>query len=222
MARRQRRRSGRGALVEVAQMENLINHFGELVMDAAMNDRVPARYGNRDPDFVPQGVYPCAGNDKWVALSVRDNDEWNALVDVLGCPDQLSAPELTTRDGRARHHDEIDAIIGAWTATRPPDGVFHALQAAGVPAGPVYNEADAFSDPQLHERGFFQPLTHPSFGTYFYPAHNFTMSVTPPRIWRHAPMCGQDNEYVYRELLGLCAEEYDRLVADGHIGTVPD
>jgi benzylsuccinate CoA-transferase BbsF subunit len=93
------------------------------------------------------------------------------------------------------------------------------LQAAGIPAGPVLSEADASSDPQLHERGFFHLLEHPSCGIHFHPGANFQMSRTPPQLWRAAPTVGQDNEHVYKDILGVSDEEYEQLVADGHVGT---
>ncbi len=215
---RRRRRTGRGGLAEVTQTENLIHHYGEIVMEAAMNDRVPARWGNRDPDFVPQGVYPCAGDDQWLVLSVRDDADWAALRDALDDPEALRRPELDTASGRRLAHDEIDEVISAWTGSRTKDEAFHLLQRAGIPAGPVLDEADAFADLQLHERGFWKLLEHPSAGTHFHPAHNFQLSRTPPQIWRAAPVLGQDNEYVYKELLGISDEEYAELVAEQHIG----
>ena len=120
---------------------------------------------------------------------------------------------------RPLHGGQIDAVIGAWTSGRSPMDAATALQAAGIPAGPVLDEAAAMSDPQLHERGFFQLLEHPSCGIHFHPGANFHLGATPPRIWRAAPTLGQDNEYVYREVLGYDATEYDALVAGGQVGT---
>jgi crotonobetainyl-CoA:carnitine CoA-transferase CaiB-like acyl-CoA transferase len=120
---------------------------------------------------------------------------------------------------RRRRHDEIDRAIAAWTATMPKLDAFHALQRAGVPAGPVMDESDATADPQLHERGFFHLLEHQRAGLHFHPGANFRLTRTPTKIVRAAPVVGQDNEYVYRSLLGVSDEEYDALVRDGHIGS---
>ena len=81
------------------------------------------------------------------------------------------------------------------------------------------DEAAAMSDPQLHERGFFEVLEHPSCGIHFHPAANFRLSATPPQLWRAAPTLGQDNEYVYKEVLGISDDEYAALIAEQHIGT---
>jgi crotonobetainyl-CoA:carnitine CoA-transferase CaiB-like acyl-CoA transferase len=219
MALLERRRTGRGPVCELAQVENMISHIGDLTMDAAMNDRAPRRWGNRSPDFAPQGCYPGAGDDAWVVLSVRDDAEWSRLRHVLGDPVELDAPALATLDGRRAAHDDIDAAVAEWTSQRTAMEATSALQSAGIPAGPVMNEADAAADPQLHERGFFQLLEHPSAGVHFHPGTNFQMDGTPLELWRAAPTLGQDNEYVYKELLGISDDEYAELVADGHIGT---
>jgi crotonobetainyl-CoA:carnitine CoA-transferase CaiB-like acyl-CoA transferase len=218
MALLERRRTHRGAVVELAQAENLTTYIGDLVMEAACNGRA-RRWGNRSPDFAPQGVYPCAGDDQWVVLSVRDDRDWAALRAALGEPASLRDPALDTAAGRQAAHDAVDATIAAWTASRSKLDVFHQLQRVGIPAGPVLDEADVMADPQLHERGFFRLLEHPSAGTHFHPGANFQMSVTPPVVWRAAPVLGQDNDYVYRELLGVSDDEYEALVAGGHIGT---
>ncbi|WP_433502775.1 CaiB/BaiF CoA transferase family protein [Pseudonocardia halophobica] len=212
-----RRRTGSGCVVEVGQVENMIVHIGDLVMDAVLNDRVPARDGNRSPDFAPQGVYPCAGPDDWVVLSVRDERDWEALRSLVGDP-ALADPALEAVDERRRRHDEIDAVLARWTRTQSKFDLFHALQGVGIPAGPVMDEADATSDPQLHERGFFHLLEHRRAGWHFHPGANVQLTGTPTQIVRAAPITGQDNEYVYRSVLGVDDEEYAALVRAGHVG----
>jgi crotonobetainyl-CoA:carnitine CoA-transferase CaiB-like acyl-CoA transferase len=219
MALLRRRRTGRGTVCEVSQVENMVCHIGDLVMDAAMHGRVPRRWGNRSPDFAPQGVYRCAGRDAWLALTVRDDGEWDRLRQVLGDPEPLRTRSLITLAGRHRAHDEIDGAITAWTAGRDKVAAARCLQEAGIPAGPVLDEADASSDPHLHERGFFHFLEHPSAGVHLHAGANFHLSATPPAIWRAAPVLGQDNEYVYKQVLGIPDDEYEDLVADGHVGT---
>jgi crotonobetainyl-CoA:carnitine CoA-transferase CaiB-like acyl-CoA transferase len=218
MALIQRRRTGQGAVIEVAQVENMTVHIGDVVMEAAMTGRPPRRWGNRTAEAAPQGVYRCVGDDEWLALSVRDDDQWRALVGVLGDPPALAGPALSHLPGRRDAHDAIDVAIEAWTSGRTKEDAFHALQAAGVVAGPVMNEADAASDPQLHERGFFHHLVHRSAGGHLHPGANFHLSATPPLIWRAAPVVGQDNEYVYKEILGVSDEEYEQLITEGHVG----
>jgi crotonobetainyl-CoA:carnitine CoA-transferase CaiB-like acyl-CoA transferase len=212
------RRTGEGMVCEVAQVENMICHIGDLTLEAAMTGRSPARWGNRSPDYAPQGCYPSAGDDRWFVLSVRDDEEWARLVELVD-DDDLRDSVLQSRPGRHDGHDRIDASLARWTSTRSPLEATVALQAIGVPAGPVLTEDDAAGDPQLHDRGFFALLEHPSCGTHLHPAANFHLSRTPPMMWRAAPRLGEDNDYVYRDLLGVSDPDYERLVADGHIGT---
>lgn len=218
MALHQRRRTGKGVVCEVSQLENMICHIGDLTLDAAMNQRVPKRWGNRSPDFAPQGCYRCAGDDDWLVLSVRSDEEWQRLLDVLGRPAAIDRQELTSLAGRRRAHDEIDAAIAAWARAGPSMTAAEALQAVGIPAGPVLDEAAAASDVHLHDRGFFHMLEHRSAGTHFHAGANFHLSGTPPVIWRAAPVVGQDNEYVYKHILEVSDDEYTDLVAQGHIG----
>jgi len=200
-------------------VENMICHIGELTLEASMHGRVPPRYGNRSPDFAPQGCYRCAGEDAWVVLSVRNDHEWHRLRKVIGSSMGLDSPETESLAGRIALHDTIDAAISAWTVSHKPMEAATILQEAGVPAGPVLTEAEACSDPHLHERGFFHPLAHRSCGVHMHPGANFQMELTPPVMWRAAPTLGQDNEYVYKSILGVSDDEYAELESEGHIGT---
>lgn len=234
MALLRRRRTGRGGVVEVAQVENLINHYGELTLGAAMTGAAPPRWGNRSPDHAPQGVYRCSGEDCWVALTVRSDEEWAALARLIaatppaagpvgiggaGTADLVGREDLRTVQGRMAAHDELDAVLSAWTAAQQPWALAAALQAAGIPAGPVLDEAEALADEHLHARGFFVLLDHPSAGTHFHAGLNMVLGGTPLQVWRAAPTLGQDNDYVYRELLGVSDETFTALERDGHIGT---
>jgi crotonobetainyl-CoA:carnitine CoA-transferase CaiB-like acyl-CoA transferase len=219
MALLARRRTGEGSVCEVSQVENMICHIGDLILDAQMNDRVPLRWGNRSPDFAPQGVYPCAGADAWVAITVRDDAEWIRLRGALGDPVELRDPAYDATAGRRAGHDSIDALIARWTRGQEKMAAAILLQEAGVVAGAVLDEADAASDPHLHARGFFQMLTHPSAGTHFHAGPNVHLPATPGVLWRAAPTVGQDNHYVYRDIIGVSDAEWDALVADRQIGT---
>jgi crotonobetainyl-CoA:carnitine CoA-transferase CaiB-like acyl-CoA transferase len=112
----------------------------------------------------------------------------------------------------------LDALLAGWTRTQDDFELFHKLQAAGVPAGPVQNERDAYNCPQLQARGFFQEIDHPEFGTYSYPGFNIAMAHTPNHIRRHPCLLGEDNDYVYHDLLDVSEEQYRELDEKGHIG----
>jgi crotonobetainyl-CoA:carnitine CoA-transferase CaiB-like acyl-CoA transferase len=137
-------------------------------------------------------------------------------------PELLDDPRFAEMASRYANRRELDAIIGEWTAPLDPYWVMHRLQAARVPAGVVMNEADAFNDRQHAARDFFQTVTNPETGTQRQVGRAWHASRTPRGATRHAPHLGQDNEYVYREVLGYSEAEFARFEELGHIGTEYD
>jgi len=218
-ALRHRRRTGEGQTIELAQVECSAQMFPQAALDAAWNGRESGTIGNRSMEgFIPNGVFPCAGVDRWIAISCRSDAEWRSLVAFLGRPAWAASPELGSVTGRAQHEDMIEDRLAEWTATREQDDLFHALQAAGVTAGPVLNNRDAANDPHLAATGAWKRLPatadypETDFGV---PACRFSRSDVGLRT---APaLFGEHNDYVYRELLGLGDDEYERLKAAGHI-----
>ncbi len=220
MALRHRRRTGKGQLIEMAQAENFLPYLGEIILDYTMNGRVWEPQANRHPAYAPHNAYRCAGDDRWIAIAVTSDAEWHALCDVAGTS-WATDPRFATSVLRYANQDELDIEISAWTATQNDYDLFHRLQNAGVAAGVVQNEADALACPQLNARGFFEELTHPECGTHRYPGLIFKMENTPNHLRRHPCMLGEDNEYVYKELLKVSDAEYQRLVDLGQIGIDP-
>ena len=218
MALYQRERTGKGQLVEVSQIEHMIQHVGGSLMDVQMNGRDQAPLGNRDPVRAPQGVYPCRGEDRWIAISVGDDAAWAGLCAAIGRLGLAEDPRFGTNGARRERHDEIDDMISEWTADRESRPAMEALQANGVPAGMVSDDSDPREDPQLNARGFFHEMEHPDCGRHRYPGHTFQMSKTPPRFDTPPPTLGQHNGFVYGELLGKDAGEIERLTDEGHIG----
>ena len=213
-----RKRTGEGQLVELGQAENVFPFLGEFYMDYQMNGRTHGPTGNRHP-YALQNCYQCAGEDRWVVVTIYDNEQWTALCSVIGADDLADDPGLADPGGRLARQDEVDARIAAWTREREPSAVMHELQGRGIPAGAVMNQRDAFADAHIQERGVFELASQDDCGTHLYPGPLYKLSKTPMSIRRGPVMFGQDNEYVYRELLGYTAEEYAAIEAAGHIGT---
>ena len=213
-----RKRTGKGQLVELGQAENVFPFLGEYFMDYQMNGRTHGPMGNRHPSAL-QNCYPCAGENRWVVITVYDNDQWRALCEIIGAANLASDANLSDPAVRLARQGEIDHRIASWTRTQTPDDAMNILQRVGVPAGAVMNQADAFADPQIQSRQFFQEAYQEDCGTHLYPGPLYKMSATPLSIRRGPVMFGQDNEYVYRELLGYSAEEYAAFEAAGHVGT---
>jgi crotonobetainyl-CoA:carnitine CoA-transferase CaiB-like acyl-CoA transferase len=219
MALRQRRRTGKGMLIDIAQVETAIPQFGEIIMDYTMNGRVQGTSGNRDPNGAIQGCYRCQGEDRWVCITFGTDEEWAGFRRALGDPEWARDERFADVLGRWHNHDELDRRIEEWTSQHEHFDVMSILQTEGVAAGPVEHPDDAYSDPQMKERSFFQELTHPECGTHLYPGIPYRMSKTPNRMRSAAPELGQHNEYVYKQVIGVSEEEYAHLVREGHIGT---
>jgi crotonobetainyl-CoA:carnitine CoA-transferase CaiB-like acyl-CoA transferase len=217
-----RQRTGKGQFVDVAQVETIVPQLGEFVMDYVMNSRLQEPLGNRDPWAAPCGLYPCRGEDRWVAITVFTDEEWQGLVRAMGSPSWSEDRRFSSTTDRWRHQDDLDAHIAEWTQERDDYEVMRLLQAEKVAAGALMDEKDCYSDPHVRERGFFEQVDHAECGTHLYPGVLWKMSGTPLHIRKPPCRLGGDNEYVYKTLLGVSDQEYSELEREGHIGTEYD
>jgi benzylsuccinate CoA-transferase BbsF subunit len=209
-----RDRTGAGQHIDYSQQEAVMQMVGPAFMDFTMNGRVGGPIGNRHPLAVaaPHGVFRCAGDDRWVSIAIVTDEEWRGLVAAMDAPAWTEAPELATSAGRVRRIDDIHERLAAWTATRDDRELAAHLQRHGVAAAPVLNVADLLGDPHYRARGTFIEVQHPlGFRETIYGAYVKT-SRTEANV-RTGPRIGQDNDYVFTELLGLTDERYRELVA---------
>jgi crotonobetainyl-CoA:carnitine CoA-transferase CaiB-like acyl-CoA transferase len=218
MALHQRNKTGRGMFIDMSQAEATMAQFGEAILDYTMNKRITERMGNRDPYGAIQGCYRCLGDDRWVNITIRNDEEWEGFCRAMGNPGWTTDDMFSDALSRWRNHEELDRRVEEWTSQYDRFAVMHMLQEEGVAAGPVEPPDDAYSDPQMKDRGFFEEVTHTECGTHRYPGLTYRMSKTPNRIRRPAPCLGEHNEYVYKEVLGISDEEYAELEGEGHIG----
>ncbi len=212
-----RRRTGKGQLIEVSQAEALIPLEGEAFMDYTMNGRNASTLGNRHPSAI-QGCYPCRGDDRWVCITVTGDDDWRKLCQAMGDPEWCEQDGFGSPAERYSRHDEIDEKISLWTRSREPYEIMSLLQEAGVAAGPVMDPRDVFADPHVSRRGVFEEAFQEDTGAHLYPGAPYKMSETPSTIRRGPVRLGEDNEYVYQDLLGYTPEEYAALEEEGHVG----
>ncbi len=225
-----RDRTGEGQLIEIAQAENAACMFTQAIMDYSLNGNIQGAIGNRDVHGrAPFGVYPALSpgdsstmDDRWIAIGVEDDAQWQAFGQAIGNPDWAADPRFATNAGRLEHHDELDSLIAAYTATQDDYGLMHRLQAAGVSATPVLEASRMFTDPHLRSREFFKQQTQPSSGTYEYVGPLWQMPATPVEYYQAPVMFGEHNDYVYREVLKVSDEEFEALRAGGHIATEYD
>lgn len=212
------RPDGQGHAVELAQFEGMMCLAGQEFLAAQVRGREPERRGNRHETWAPQGVYRCAGDDRWIAISITDSADWQALCRVTGL-ERLSNLGLAERRGR---HDEIDGLIEAWTTGRDHVDAMELLQDTGVPAIALFDAKELVENPHLRARGFWKPITHTDSGTYDFPGLAIALSLTPATIRRPAPGFGQHNREVLAEVLAMDDTAIDALFAAGILVDIPD
>jgi crotonobetainyl-CoA:carnitine CoA-transferase CaiB-like acyl-CoA transferase len=217
-----RRKTGKGMYLDQAQVEAGVSFLGPLMLDYFVNGRVACRMGNHDPYMAPHNVYPCLGEDRWVAITVTDEEEWESLCSLMKHPEWLEEPRFATMNSRKENEKELDSLIGEWTKDYGPHQLMVMLQDAGVPCGPVQTAEDLFDDPQLKERRHFRFLKHGVIGEHAYNAPAYHLSKTPNDIRKAGPCLGEDNEFVYTEILGYSYDEIADMLVEGVITTDAD
>lgn len=202
-----RQKTGEGQYIDLSQREACAMLLPEGLMDFVMNGEQPPRNGNRDPYMAPHGVFRSKGEDRWVSIAVRTDDEWRKLCTVMGKPELASAPRFATLAARKENEDALEEIVTAWTRERSAEEATQQLQQAGIPSYPSLDGRDMLANPQAEARGFFVELPHPEVGVRRHLGIPWKMSHTPCEIRRPAPLLGQDTDYVLEQVLGLRGEE---------------
>jgi benzylsuccinate CoA-transferase BbsF subunit len=213
------RRTGRGQWIDLSQLEAGIHSLESALLDYGVNGRSWSRAGNAlldgaCPRAVPHGAYRCRGDDRWIAIAVLSDADWQALVQAIGCPAWACDPALAALEGRIAQQEMIDQRLEEWTGCRDAAEVMHTLQAAGVAAGVVQNQQDVAEDPQLAHRGHSHVVDHPDIGPQLYDGPSYRLSKSPSRLGP-VPLFGQHNDYVIRDLLGMDEDEYAACWGDG-------
>ena len=214
-------RTGTGQLVELPMLEAVLNAAAVQPIESEVFGVTLNRRGNRGHCDVVQNIYRCAGEDDWIAVTVRDDAHWRALVDLMDSP-PWCGEDLADVAGRRARADDVDRRLADWFAGQPRDPLVEQLAAAGVPAAPVVSPSLATENPQLRARGFFEDLHHASTGTNSYPCPPFAALAGQGRwLRRPPPRLGEHNDEVLRERCGLTADELRDLATSEVIGTRP-
>lgn len=213
-----RSRTGEGQYISLSQTEATIAVIGDVMMDYLANGREPQSLGNRSLHAAPHGCYRCKGEDRWCAVAVFGEAEWKSFCEVLGRPEWLIDPRFSTLSSRLQNAEVLDELIVQWTAGLTDYEVMSALQAAGVAAGVVQNTEDQLKrDRQLADREFFEEVPHLKKGSVIAAGIPVGLTATPGRSGPAGAAVGEDNEYVFGELLGMTREEIRRAVDAGAI-----
>ena len=212
------KQTGRGAYVDVSQMDSGAALMAPLYLDFLVNGRPWAYEPNQVPGSLLSAVVACAGIDSWAAIEVEDLDDWRTLCDVLQRSDLAASTEVEARCSRT----ELRAALEKWTGALTPYQVSLRLQAVGIAAAPVQDSEDLWRDPQLRARGGFIDVDHPDLGVIEHPQSPDRMSATPGRVTGRARRLGEDTRAVLADWLRLDNESVALLQRQGIVWQVSD
>ena len=206
-----RRKTSQGLYIDLSMLRATVATMGAGLMEYEMTGRVMQPRGNYDPVMAPYGNFPCQGDDSWLSVAVRTDEEWQGLKRAMGNPEWAGTSEFASRYARLRHRRELEAHLGRWTAERNAQETAELLQSHGVAAMPVMGAEDRLFNEHFRERGLDSDIEHPSLGAE--PIFNimWNLSETPPSIRRHAPLLGEHNQEIFGGLLGLSEDEIHQL-----------
>ena len=207
-----REKTGEGQYIDMSQWESTMAVMGDGFMQYAMNGSPPPREGNRVDEMAPHGVFLCEGDDRWVSIACGSDDEWRALCEAMERPELANDPRFVTLAGRKTNEDALEALIMEWTIPRDPFEITKTLQAVGVAAFPPLVNRELAEDPHLNARDFFVEKEHLEVGVRKHAGIPWKLSDTPCEVTRAAPVMGQDNDYVFGELLGMSSKQIADLV----------
>jgi crotonobetainyl-CoA:carnitine CoA-transferase CaiB-like acyl-CoA transferase len=209
-----RRRTGKGQCIDQSQIESTLNYLAPVILDHSLNKRSFTLSGNKCDHAAPHGVYRCKGEERWVAIEVFTDEEWQSFCKVIGSPAWSRDSRFGTLSGRVKNSDELDGLVETWTVNYTPEQVMVMMQDVGVGAGVVSNARDIYEDIQLKHYRYFREVEHPLMGkiTYAHPP-SVKLSDVDSQVGRSS-ILGEHNEFVCKEILGFSDETYKNLVRD--------
>ena len=216
-----RRRTGCGQYIELSQAEASMHFLAPALLDFIANDYVQTPQGNRDRDFAPHGVYPCAGEDSWIAIACTTDEQWHALFELIDGSEQPGAGADTRAIGarfanlaeRLRNQEVLDKIVGNWTRSFEARELESILQSRGIAASKAASSEDMSHDPQLTWRKHFVEIDDQKLSRAVVERSSYILSRTPARIARSAPVLGGDTNYVLENILGYSRTRIEELKA---------
>jgi benzylsuccinate CoA-transferase BbsF subunit len=211
-----RARTGEGAYIDSSQIEVGAFFLAPQYMDYLVNGIDPQPAGNHKAGAGPYGAYPCAGEDKWCAIAVESQGQWQAFCQAIGSPSWCADERFATAAGRDTNRAALDELVGDWTSQRSGDEVTQVLQAAGVGAAPIQDVEDQlYHNPQFEARKLFNNMEEPEMGPIVTEDPPLKMSGSPPVVHRHAPLMGEDTDQVMRDVLHLSDSQIADLTEQG-------
>ncbi len=214
----QRLKTGRGQMVEISMQDSVVNFLRVAMLGQYITGFPTIRTGNRIPVLSPSDLYRCApgGPNDYVYIMINSTEMWQSLLAAIGHEDLASDPQQADRNWRNQNFAELHEMVESWTSQREKQAVMKILGEAGVPCGAVLDTADVLKDEHLRSRGMIVEIEHPARGSFTMPGSPVKLSESPTAV-RPAPLLGQHNTEVYRQLLGFEQADLDRLRKDGVI-----
>jgi len=210
-----RARTGEGQFVDVSQVDSAASTVGEPILDYQLSGNVAGPQGNAHPQYFPHGIFAAAGEEQWLALGVRDASEWSALCSVIGRGEWADDPGFASAEQRRERAEEIQAALTKWCGAQSRDEAATTLTAAGVPASPLFDLEERNQHEHFQARGLCLQHDFEGFDPCRIYATPWLLSATPAELTRPTPALGENNDYVYRELIGLTDDEIAKLEEAG-------
>lgn len=207
-----RRQTGQGQFVDVAMREAMTHFIGEALISYMMESHSPPRTGNENPNMAPHGCFPCRGEDAWVTIAVRSDEEWDALCSVMGNPPWCRDERFDDALSRWQNRETLHTYLARWTSQQDKFAVMAALQTLGISAGAVLNFAEVLSCPPLRERGHYLEIDHPEVGPAPFPQLGWRFSHSLSGASGRAPLYAEHNIYTFHDLLGMSTAELEELL----------
>jgi benzylsuccinate CoA-transferase BbsF subunit len=213
-----RNKTGKGQLIDVSQFESGLQLIAPLLLDYSASGMEARANGNSCEYAAPHGVFRCKGEDRWCAITVFTDAEWQSMCRAMGNPEWTKCPEFSTLPERKKNEARLNHLVEQWTSQYEPERIMILLQQEGVAAGVVQDARDVCSDVQLKERECFWRGNHKELGRFSYLGQPSRLSMTPAKLYREAPILGEHTEYICLEILGMSEAEYDRHLMAGAFG----
>jgi benzylsuccinate CoA-transferase BbsF subunit len=207
-----RQQSGQGQFVDVSQIECSAATLGEMIMQYALQNISPGIQGNSHVEYAPHNFYATRGIEQWVAISVTNEQQWQGLCCAM---DRQDLRWQNSAAVRRKHVAELDELLGDWCGQRERQAVLNALETEGVPCAALFSAYERDHHPQFAERDFIYHHASPHADTCDIYQTPWRLSATPPKIYRTTPAVGEQNDYVFRQLMGMTDEEVRELTAAG-------
>ncbi len=212
------RRTGKGCVIEAAQLECGLQLMTPELLDYQVNGRKASRRGNRELDIAPQGVYPVEGRDRWIGITISSDEMWATFKKLMGNPEWAEAAAFDTVERRLDMHDFLDDRIGEWSSQYDGRALEALLLAERIPAGIVSRSSDLLVDPQYQHLSFYRWHEHAAMGQVPYAGHQYTIEGYDHGPRAPAPLLGEHTFEVLSDLLGLNADEIAEIAVSGALG----